>query len=169
MPGGDLGRCYSLEIKQGESKGRRHKGRLQIDRQENAEPHGIKPEFQHDGGQNRHMDKGDFNEIEEKTDEEDDGHYDGQNNIMAVAVGQGTEEFPNQAVSAEAPEYQAESRGAAKDNEDHAGKVGGLPHDLVEHLQIEFFVGNGQECRAHCPHGGGFGGGSNSGKDGAQN
>ena len=68
VAGGYLRRGDRLQVKQGKTKGRRQKRSLQVHRQKDAEPDGIIAKLDHDGRQDRHMDKGNFNEIEKEAD-----------------------------------------------------------------------------------------------------
>jgi hypothetical protein len=89
-PVDDFRRRHRLQIKQGKPEGRRHERGLQVHRQQDAEPYRVVSEFDHDGGQHRYMDKGDFDEIQEKADDEDQPHDNGQHHVVAVFIGQGS-------------------------------------------------------------------------------
>ena len=68
------------------------------------------------------MNKGDFDEIQEKADEKNQEHNDRQNNTVAVLVGDTSKKIPHNGVAPETAENKTKGGCAAQNNEDHAGQ-----------------------------------------------
>jgi len=82
VSGSDLRWCHRFKIEQGKTERRCHKRRLQVNRQQDAEPYRVKAEFDHNRGKNRNMDKCNFDKIEKKADNKNKSHDNGQNHSM---------------------------------------------------------------------------------------
>ncbi len=110
------------------------------------------------------MDKGDFDEVQEKSDEKNQEHDDSQYSCLTVFVGNASQKFPYDLIAAQTAKYQPEGGGTAQDDKNHTGQAGRGMHDLAQDRQVELFIGNRQYGRAYCTHGSGFGGRRNTGK-----
>ncbi len=132
IPCRDLRGRHRLQVEEGKPEGRSEKRGLEVDRQENAEPDRVVAEVDHDGGEDRHVDEGDLDEVQEEPDQENKAHDDGQDHAMAVLMRKGAQKSPDQAIPAQAPEDKTKGGRAAQDDEHHAGQADSALHDVAE-------------------------------------
>ena len=110
LPGGDARRRHAAQVKQRESKGRREKTGLQVDRNNHGQPDRVHVHHQQDRRGDWQYDKDDFHRIEHKAEQEHQQHH--KQNGTQGAAGQGVEKAADQLVAAEHAKHQGKYRGA---------------------------------------------------------
>ncbi len=136
---------------------------MQVDAENDPEPDKVNAKLFRHGRQQRHHDEGNFEEVQEATEDENDDRDDNQEAILSAW--QGKKQFFNPDVSVDAVKSQAKDAGTDEDHHDEGRKLRRGIQSVLDRRNGKAALSKSKEQRASRTHSSTFSRGSNAQED----